>query len=71
VLGSVGIAGVVQGVREGAGESDTVVELLRQVVAAGWTDVAHKKQDSDLDSLRERDDFKSLVRDLEARHSTR
>jgi serine/threonine protein kinase/tetratricopeptide (TPR) repeat protein len=41
------------------------VELLRQTVARGYRDVAHMKQDTDLDSLRSRADFRQLMADLE------
>ncbi|HVJ79608.1 MAG TPA: tetratricopeptide repeat protein, partial [Planctomycetia bacterium] len=43
------------------------MELLQQAVKAGWTEAAHMKQDSDLDPLRDRDDFKMLLADLEAK----
>jgi serine/threonine-protein kinase len=43
------------------------VELLRQAVAKGYKDVEHLKKDPDLDSLRGRDDFKQLLKDLEAK----
>jgi tetratricopeptide (TPR) repeat protein len=45
------------------------VELLRQAVAKGFRDVAHMKQDTDLDSLRARDDFRKLVAELEKEKS--
>jgi serine/threonine protein kinase/tetratricopeptide (TPR) repeat protein len=38
--------------------------LLQQAVKAGYRDAAHMKQDSDLDSLRGRDDFKRLLAEL-------
>ncbi len=38
----------------------------RQAVAAGYKDAAHIKQDKDLGALRERDDFKALLAELEA-----
>ena len=31
---------------------------LQQAVAAGYSDVTHMRKDSDLDALRDRDDFK-------------
>jgi hypothetical protein len=43
------------------------LELLRQAVAKGFKDVAHMKQDTDLDGLRGRDDFKKLMAQLEER----
>jgi tetratricopeptide (TPR) repeat protein len=47
--------------------ADRAVELLRQAVQQGWKDVAHIKQDSDLDGLRQRPDFQQLLADLEAK----
>jgi tetratricopeptide (TPR) repeat protein len=41
------------------------VELLRQAVAKGYKNVAHIKKDTDLDGLRGRDDFKTLMAQLE------
>jgi tetratricopeptide (TPR) repeat protein len=41
------------------------VALLRQAVAKGFRDVAHMKKDADLDSFRERHDFKDLLAELE------
>jgi hypothetical protein len=32
-----------------------------------YTDAAHMKQDKDLDALRDRDDFKKLLAELEAK----
>jgi serine/threonine-protein kinase len=44
--------------------ADRAMELLQQAVKAGYRDAAHMKQDSDLDSLRGRDDFKRLLAEL-------
>jgi hypothetical protein len=41
--------------------------LLRQAVKNGCKDVATMKKDTDLDSLRQREDFQQLLRDLEAK----
>ena len=41
------------------------VELLQRAVKAGFTDTAQLKQDTDLDPLRSRADFKSLLAALE------
>jgi hypothetical protein len=41
------------------------VSLLQQAVAQGWKDVEHMKRDDDLKSLRERQDFKKLLAELE------
>jgi serine/threonine-protein kinase len=42
------------------------MELLREAVKKGYKDIAHIKQDKDLDPLRSRDDFKKLLAQLEA-----
>jgi tetratricopeptide (TPR) repeat protein len=43
------------------------VAVLREAVAKGYKDAAHMKQDGDLDALRDRDDFKKLLAELEAK----
>ncbi|MFO0806765.1 MAG: serine/threonine-protein kinase [Gemmataceae bacterium] len=43
------------------------VELLRQAINSGWKNLVHIKNDSDLDPLRDREDFRALVADLERR----
>jgi serine/threonine protein kinase len=48
--------------------SDRAMELLNKAVKEGYADAAHMKEDSDLDSLRQRDDFKRLLADLAARN---
>jgi hypothetical protein len=62
--------------KEADAEADRAMAWLKQAVAAGWNDVAHmnqalldRLQDADLDSLRDRDDFKGLVHDLKEKHS--
>jgi tetratricopeptide (TPR) repeat protein len=45
--------------------ADRAMELLRQAVKAGYKDAARMKQDTDLDPLRGRDDFKMLLVELE------
>jgi serine/threonine protein kinase/tetratricopeptide (TPR) repeat protein len=42
------------------------IALLQQAVAKGYKDVDHMKKDDDLKALRELDDFKKLVAELEA-----
>jgi hypothetical protein len=44
---------------------DRAIALLRQAVAKGYKDAAHMKQDTDLDPLRGREDFKKLMAELE------
>jgi non-specific serine/threonine protein kinase/serine/threonine-protein kinase len=48
-----------------AAEANRAVAWLRQAVAAGYKKVAMLKHDSDLDALRDRDDFRKIVADLE------
>ena len=38
---------------------------LKQAVAAGYKDAAHMNQDQDLDAVRDREDFKTLLAELE------
>ena len=41
------------------------MEMLHKAVKAGYTDAAHMAKDKNLDPLRERDDFKKLIAELE------
>jgi tetratricopeptide (TPR) repeat protein len=43
------------------------MELLQQAIQKGYQDLAHMKKDTDLDPLRQREDFQKLIRELEAR----
>jgi serine/threonine protein kinase/tetratricopeptide (TPR) repeat protein len=43
------------------------VGVLRRAVGKGYNDLAQIKKDSDLDALRAREDFKTLLRELEGR----
>jgi eukaryotic-like serine/threonine-protein kinase len=45
--------------------ADRAMELLQKAVKSGFTHVAHMKKDTDLDPLREREDFKKLIAGLE------
>jgi eukaryotic-like serine/threonine-protein kinase len=45
--------------------ADRAMELLQMAVKSGFTHVAHMKKDTDLDPLREREDFKKLIAELE------
>jgi serine/threonine-protein kinase len=42
------------------------LDLLRQAIQKGYKDTEHMKKDKDLDALRDREDFKKLVAELEA-----
>jgi serine/threonine protein kinase/tetratricopeptide (TPR) repeat protein len=46
--------------------ADRAMELLYQAVKAGYKDAAHMKRNPNLAPLRDRDDFKMLLADLEA-----
>jgi hypothetical protein len=46
---------------------DRAMAMLRQAVKNGYKDVTHMKKDTDLDSLRQREDFQQLLRELEAK----
>jgi hypothetical protein len=45
--------------------TDRAMELLQKAVDVGWDDAAHVANDTDLDPLRSREDFKKLLADLE------
>jgi hypothetical protein len=47
-------------------EANRAMAWLRQAIAAGYKKVAMLKQDSDLDALRDRADFRKVIADLEA-----
>jgi tetratricopeptide (TPR) repeat protein len=51
--------------------ADRAMTALRQAVEKGFKDFAHLKKDADLDPLRERDDFRRLLADLEKKPSAR
>jgi len=51
-----------------AAEADRAMGWLKQAVAAGYNDAAHMAKDKDLDPLRDREDFKKLVAELQARN---
>ena len=48
-------------------EADRAMAWLHKAVAAGFSAVAHIKNDKDLDPLRDRADFKKLLAELEAK----
>ena len=43
------------------------MKLLRDAVSKGYKDVAHMKKDADIDPLRQRDDFRKLIAELEGK----
>jgi hypothetical protein len=52
--------------RAAAAEADQAMAWLKQAVAAGYSNIENMKTDKDLDSLRERMDFRRLLAALEA-----
>jgi serine/threonine protein kinase len=54
-----------EGAREANAEADRAMAWLKQAVAAGWKDDDQMKKNDDLTALRERDDFKKLLTELE------
>jgi tetratricopeptide (TPR) repeat protein len=46
-------------------QADLAMAWLHKAVAAGFRNASHIKQDNDLDALREREDFKKLLAELE------
>jgi tetratricopeptide (TPR) repeat protein len=52
------------GARQADAEADRAMAWLRQAVAAGFNNAAHMAKDTDLDPLREREDFKMLIAKL-------
>jgi hypothetical protein len=48
-------------------QADLAMVWLHKAVAAGYTNVEHMKQDKDLGVLREREDFKKLISELQAK----
>jgi len=51
--------------KQAAAEAERAMDWLKQAVVAGFNDVAHMKQDTDLEALRDRDDFRKLLEELE------
>jgi hypothetical protein len=45
--------------------SDRAMAVLRDAVARGWKEAARLKSDTDLDALRQREDFQQLLNELE------
>jgi tetratricopeptide (TPR) repeat protein len=46
---------------------DAAMKLLHDAVSKGYNDVPHMKKDTDLDPLRQREDFRKLVAELEGK----
>jgi non-specific serine/threonine protein kinase/serine/threonine-protein kinase len=52
---------------ESKADADRAMDWLRKATAAGYKNSAHIKKDKDLDALRDREDFKKLLSELEAK----
>jgi eukaryotic-like serine/threonine-protein kinase len=50
--------------------ADLAMAWLQKAVAAGYEGVARMKKDTDLDALRDREDFQKLISDLEDKQAT-
>jgi hypothetical protein len=48
-------------------DADRAMDWLQKAVAAGYKDRAHMVKDTDLDFVRDREDFKKLLAELEAK----
>ena len=44
--------------------------VMRNDLKAGWKDAAHMAKDTDLDALRDREDFKKLMAEFQAAAKT-
>jgi carboxyl-terminal processing protease len=51
-----------------AGEKEKAIGALREVVAAGYADASHLRQDSDLDPIRQEPEYKKLYAEVETRY---
>jgi serine/threonine protein kinase/tetratricopeptide (TPR) repeat protein len=51
-------------------QADLAMAWLHKAVAAGYKDAEHIKEDTDLDALRQREDFKTLLAELTKRQAT-
>jgi hypothetical protein len=56
--------------KNAAADADRAVAWLTEAVARGFMDTARLKKDTDLDFLRDREDFKRLVAEVESKSKT-
>jgi hypothetical protein len=52
--------------QDAAAEADRALVSLKRAIAAGYQGAAHLAKDRDLDALRDREDFKRLLAQLQA-----
>jgi hypothetical protein len=55
---------------EGRAAAVHAMATLQKAVAAGYRNVAHMRTDTDLDALRQREDFQKLMREVEETKKT-
>jgi eukaryotic-like serine/threonine-protein kinase len=58
---------MVPGAADRVKQADVAMDFLRKAVAAGYCNTRRMKKDTDLDALREREDFRKLLADAEAK----
>jgi len=46
---------------------DSAMKLFREAVSKGYKDLSNIKKDTDLDPVRDREEFKKLLAELEAK----
>jgi eukaryotic-like serine/threonine-protein kinase len=56
-----------KGIADANVEAAKAMIWLKNAISAGYQDVANLQVDADLDSLRDRDDFKEMIKDLKAK----
>jgi tetratricopeptide (TPR) repeat protein len=49
---------------------DAAMKVLKDAIGKGYKDAAHMKKDTDLDPLRQREDFKKLIAELEVEQNS-
>jgi tetratricopeptide (TPR) repeat protein len=59
-------AAVLTGAKQADAEAEQAMVWLKKAVAAGYKNAAHMEKDKDLDTLRDREDFKKLLAELTA-----
>ncbi len=56
-----------EGAKRARAQANQAMSWLKKAISAGYKDARNMGQDQDLDALRDRDDFKNLAADLEAK----
>jgi hypothetical protein len=71
LAGLAGLDGAGVSAAEGKAEADQAMALLRKTVVTGYRDASGLRTDSALDPLREREDFKELLEELEQKSAAK